>query len=315
MKISELNILVLGGNGFIGSHLVDALVDRGCSVRIFDRPPNPISLNSVNAKNIQYVEGDIANDSDLAKAMQGCDICFHLVSTVLPKTSNLDPIFDIETNLTGSIKILNQAVKAGVKKIIFLSSGGTVYGSPIHLPIDESHPTNPICSYGITKLAIEKYLSLYHQLYGLNYVVLRLSNPFGERQRISAAQGAVAVFLGKTLRKESIEIWGDGSIVRDYIHISDVIKAMLLSISYDGVEHIFNIGSGRGISLNEVLDEIECVTGLKMNRKYTESRPFDVPTSILSIGRATQELKWKPEISFAEGLAHMKNWIMKTQHY
>ncbi|CEG58987.1 NAD-dependent epimerase/dehydratase family protein [Legionella fallonii] len=312
MNISDLKVLVLGGNGFIGSHLVDALIAQGCTIKIFDQA-HPISPNYINSKHIQYIQGDFTSERDIANALEGCDVCFHLISTVLPKTSNLDPIFDIETNLTGSVRLLNQAVKAGIKKIIFLSSGGTVYGTPLHIPIDEHHPTNPICSYGITKLAIEKYLSLYQQLYGLNYTVMRLSNPFGERQRTCSTQGAVAVFLGKTLRKEIIEIWGDGSVIRDYIHISDVISAMIKSITYEGKERVFNIGSGHGISLNKVLNEIENVTEIKVNRKYTEGRTFDVPTSILSIDRAVQELHWMPALTFTQGLIRMVDWIKEIQ--
>ncbi|KTD14154.1 UDP-galactose-4-epimerase [Legionella gratiana] len=308
MKISDLNILVLGANGFIGSHLVDSLVEQGCSVRVLARTTSTHSTN-IHSKHVQYIRGDFVKELDIANAMQGCDICFHLISTVLPKTSNLDPIFDLETNLVGSVKLLNHAVKSGIKKIIFLSSGGTIYGTPLYLPIDENHPTNPICSYGITKLAIEKYLALYNQLYGLDYTILRLSNPFGERQRINSMQGAVAVFLGKALSNEPIEIWGNGTVVRDYIHISDVISAMLQSITYVGAEHIFNIGSGQGISLNEVLDEIERVTQFEVKRRYTEGRVFDISTSILSIERAIKELKWAPKVSFTEGLTRMMDWI------
>ena len=157
-------------------------------------------------------EGDFTSDSDVASAVIGCDVCFHLISTTLPKSSNLDPVFDIETNLMGTVRLLNQVVKSGVGKVIFLSSGGTVYGPPQEIPIVETHPTNPICSYGITKLAIEKYLELFYQLHGVDYTVLRLSNPFGERQRIESSQGAVAVFLGKALRGEKIEIWGGENI-------------------------------------------------------------------------------------------------------
>ncbi|STY28951.1 UDP-galactose-4-epimerase [Legionella wadsworthii] len=308
MKISNLNILVLGGNGFIGSHLVDTLVEQGCFVKVFDR-----SNTNIQSKNYQFIKGDFLNDTEIAEAMQGCDICFHLVSTVLPKTSNLDPLFDVETNLLGTIRLLKHAVNFGIKKVIFLSSGGTVYGTPMQLPINENHATNPICSYGIIKLAIEKYLSLFHQIYNLEYSILRLSNPFGEKQSINSAQGAVAVFLGKALRREPIEIWGNGSVIRDYIHISDVVLAMIQSIFYKGEEHIFNIGSGQGISLNEVLQEIEVVVGYELERKYTEGRTFDVPVSILSIERAMKELNWKPRVKFSEGLERMMNWIKNLQ--
>lgn len=308
MNISNLKVLVLGGNGFIGSNLVDALIAQGYFVRVFDR-----FNNNITNKNYEFIEGDFLNDEAVIEAMHGCDICFHLVSTVIPNTSNLNPLFDIESNLLGSVKLLNNAINSGIKKIIFLSSGGTVYGSPTYLPIDENHPTNPICSYGIIKLAIEKYLSLYRRLYGLDYIILRLSNPFGERQSINSAQGAVAVFLGKALQKEPIEIWGDGSVIRDYIHISDVVRAMLLTITYQGKEHIFNIGSGHGISLNDVLQEIERVTGSSVARKYTQGRTFDVPVSILSVDRAIKELNWTPQVTLMEGLTRMMSWFKSLE--
>lgn len=307
---SSNRCLVLGGNGFIGSHLVDALLEFGYKVTVFDRP-NTVFLggSDVNRKNVRLVEGDITCDTDLINALEECDYCFHLVSTLVPKSSNLDPIFDIETNLIGTVKLLNHAVKSKVKKIIFLSSGGTVYGPSTQLFIDENHPTNPLCSYGITKLAIEKYLNLYFQLYGLDYMVLRLSNPFGERQRIHAAQGAIAAFLGKALQNKQVEIWGDGSVIRDYIHISDVVSALMKSMTYAGCERTLNIGSGHGLSLNKVLDDIELITEKIINRVYSSSRVFDVPSNVLSIERAINALDWKPTMTFVDGLNRMKKWI------
>src|SRR5262249_42060795 len=142
--------------------------------------------------------------------LEGCQTCFHLVSTTLPKSSNADPVFDVESNVLATIRLLTQAIQTGLKKVVFVSSGGTVYGVPKQIPILETHATDPMCSYGITKLSIEKYLHLFHVLHGLDYTVLRLSNPFGEGQRVHASQGAVAVFLGKVLRGETVEIWGDG---------------------------------------------------------------------------------------------------------
>jgi UDP-glucose 4-epimerase len=300
---------VLGGRGFIGVNLIHALLTEGYLVRSFDRP-NVKQLNASFGEDASYeeVEGDFASEADIAQAVVGCDICFHLISTTLPKSSNADPVFDVETNLLGSIRLLNQALKAGIKKIIFLSSGGTVYGTPIGVPITEEHPTDPICSYGITKLGIEKYLSLYRQLYGLEYTVLRLANPFGEWQRVHASQGAVAVFMAKALNGETIEIWGDGTVVRDYIYISDVVAALLLSVKYDGPLHIFNIGSGCGHSINQVLDAIEAVTKGGTKRQYTAARSFDVPVSVLSIERAKLALGWSPAVSFLEGLSRTHAW-------
>jgi UDP-glucose 4-epimerase len=176
---------------------------------------------------VEWIEGDLVNQEDLEAAIQGCDIIYHLVSTTLPKSSNDNPAYDIETNVIGTLHLLDLARKKMGKKVIFISSGGTVYGVPGEVPIKESYPTNPLCSYGIVKLTIEKYLALYHQLYGLDYCVIRPSNPFGERQRVTGAQGAVAVFLHKALRDEPIEIWGDGTVVRDFIYVGDLTAALV----------------------------------------------------------------------------------------
>jgi UDP-glucose 4-epimerase len=301
--------LVLGGKGFIGSHLVDALLREGFPVTVFDRANIPALNDAASASRVKWIDGDFTSEADVARALEGCDICFHLVSTTLPQSSNADPAFDIETNVAGTVRLLNQAVRLGVKKVVFISSGGTIYGVPRDVPIGEDHPTNPICSYGITKLAIEKYLHLYLTLHGLDYTVLRLANPFGERQRIQASQGAVAVFMGKVLRGEKIEIWGDGSVVRDYIYIGDAVAAMIKAARYSGDQRVFNIGSGNGVSLNEILDGIEEVTGRKADRHYTAARAFDVPISVLALDRARAALDWTPKTSFTDGLRNLMAWM------
>lgn len=305
--------LVLGGRGFIGSHLIDALLSHGHRVRCFDRP-HLVTLGSglLDAPGFDLIEGDFANEAEVADAIEGCDVCYHLVSTTLPKSSNADPVYDIESNVVATVRLLNHAVKSGLRKIVFASSGGTVYGNPVSSPIEEGHPTNPVCSYGITKLAIEKYLGLFKQLHGLDYTVLRIANPFGERQRTHASQGAVAVFLGKILRGEPIEIWGDGSIVRDYIDISDVVNALLLAMEQTNENHVFNIGSGRGHSLNELIRAIEKVTGRTADCRYLPSRAFDIPSNVLCNKLANQSLDWSPKVGFEEGLEKFAVWLLSN---
>jgi UDP-glucose 4-epimerase len=290
--------------------LIDALLAQGYSVRCFDRP-HVTSLGHTHLSNLRFelYEGDLISEADIAEAMEGCDVCYHLVSTTLPKSSNADPIFDVESNVLGTLRLLNRAVKVGLKKLVFVSSGGTVYGPPIELPISEMHPTDPVCSYGISKLAIEKYLHLFHSLYGLEYTVLRLSNPFGERQRTHASQGAVAVFLGKVMRGEPVEIWGDGSVTRDYIHIADVVNALLISLKVSGESRVFNVGAGYGLSLNGLLDTIERVTGRLADRRYLPGRAFDVAESVLCIERARQCLDWSPQLDFEQGLKRFSTWL------
>jgi UDP-glucose 4-epimerase len=297
--------LVLGGRGFIGSHLVDALLKRGYFVRCFDRPHvQPLSNSHAENERFELCEGDFVSEVDVANALEGCHACFHLVSTTLPKSSNADPVFDVESNVLGTIRLLTQATQSGLKKIVFVSSGGTVYGVPAQIPILETH---------VTKLAIEKYLHLFHTLHGLEYTVLRLGNPFGEGQRVHASQGAVAVFLGKVLRGEPVEIWGDGSIVRDYVYIGDVVDALLAAFERSTEERIFNIGSGCGYSLNELLDSIENVTGRAADRRYLPGRHFDVPTNVLSIARAKQMLDWSPKMSFDDGLKRFADWLQNQK--
>jgi UDP-glucose 4-epimerase len=301
--------LVLGGKGFIGSHLVDALLREGFPVTVFDRANIPPLNDAATAAHVTWIDGDFTSDAEVGGALAGCEVVFHLVSTTLPQSSNADPVFDVETNIAGTVRMLNRAVKSGVKKVIFISSGGTVYGVPRQVPIPEDHPTDPICSYGITKLAIEKYLHLYRTLHGLEYAVLRLANPFGERQRTTAAQGAVAVFMGKVLRGDKIEIWGDGSVVRDYIYIGDAVAAMVKAIGYSGSEHVFNVGSGAGISLKDIIAGIEQVTRRKADCRFTAARAFDVPVSVLAVDRARDALGWAPTTVFTEGLRKMFAWM------
>ncbi len=304
-----MKCLILGGGGFLGSHLSEALLAQGHDVCIFDRPNLARFKTFEGNESAEWIEGDFINREHVAQAVCGCDIIFHLVSTTLPRSSNENPVYDIETNIIGTLHLLDAARKSGVRKVIFISSGGTIYGIPQILPIPESHPTDPVCSYGIGKLAIEKYLSLYNLLHDLDYCVLRLANPFGERQRISAAQGAVTVFLDKALRGEKIEIWGDGSVVRDYFYVSDAVSALVKAMTYHGDSRVFNIGSGSGLSLNDILVSIEQLLGRPVSRTYLSPRPFDVPKNVLDISLASRALGWRPQVPYSEGLARTAQWL------
>lgn len=306
--VLTVRYLVLGGSGFIGSHLVDALVRAGGTVRCFGRPGQNERYPYQHPA-LERVDGDFTSERDVREAVHGCNVVYHLVSTTLPGPSNLNPISDVETNLVATLRLLNAAVEEGVSHLVFVSSGGTVYGIPESLPITENHPTTPLCSYGITKLAIEKYLQLYAGLHGIRVTVLRLSNPFGERQRSDSGQGAVAAFLGRVLRNEPIDIWGDGTVVRDYVHVSDVVSAMVRVLEYHGPRQIFNIGSGRGTSLNALLDTIEQVTGAAPARRYLASRGFDVPTNVLGIDLARSELGWEPQLALEQGIERTWRWL------
>jgi UDP-glucose 4-epimerase len=297
--------LVLGGAGFIGSHLVDALLHEGCRVRVFDRMPRPSRLDA----SVEFCEAEFTHGAELTAALDGCQTVFHLLATTDPKTSNDDPVHDLESNLTTTVRLLELARRSRVKKIVFASSGGTVYGVPETVPIAEHHETRPICSYGIHKLAIEQYLHLYHRLHGFDYSVLRISNAFGERQRPNASQGAVTVFLDKALRGQEIDVWGDGSVVRDYVYVRDVVSAFCEAARHTGMTKTFNIGSGRGTSVNELLSSIEALLGAPVSRRYLPTRPFDVPINVLDTSLAAEHLGWRPQHTFERGLSRTLEWL------
>ncbi len=307
-----MNILILGGAGFIGTHLAAALLQLGHVVRVFDRPSTNVSPLIARHPRLDRVEGDILNSDEVESALDDMEFVYHLVSTTLPKSSNDNPEYDIETNLVVSVRLLEAARRRRIRRIVFLSSGGTVYGVPDQVPISESHPCNPISSYGIVKLAIEKYLHLYRVLHGLDSCTIRLSNPFGEYQRIQSAQGAVGVFLHRAIHKQAIEIWGDGSVTRDYIYVGDVAEALVKMLDYQGRQKTFNIGSGSGMNLNEIIGEIELVLGQSVTRVYKPARRFDVPVNVLDVSLALRELDWAPRTSFSEGLARTAAWITAT---
>ena len=307
-----MRCLILGGGGFIGSHLADRLLSCGYTVRIFERPRVPYYRTFLKEEKVEWQTGDFQSEADVASSVDGCDIVFHLISTTLPKGSNDDPIYDIESNVIGTLKLLSSTVRYSVKKIIFISSGGTIYGNPNKIPVPETHPTEPLVSYGISKLTIEKFLHLYNQLHGLDYAILRVANPFGERQRVSSAQGAVTAFLSKALAGETIEIWGDGNVTRDYIYINDVIDAFLMAMNHIGEPRIFNIGAGQGRSLNDLIDIIEDLFSRPMKRRYISARKFDVPVSVLDITRSKEVLGWQPKTTFRDGLMLTYDWLKRN---
>lgn len=304
-----MKILIFGGGGFIGSTIADRLLSEGHSLRIFERPRVQPYRKFKTSELVEWIAGDLSSTHDVSDAIHGVDAVLHLVSTTLPKNSNDDPIYDVQSNVVASLHILNAMVTHQVCNIVFISSGGTVYGNPHYLPIDEKHPTNPIVSYGITKLAIEKYLQMYERIYGIKAITLRVANPYGERQRIETAQGAVGVFLHHALNGIPIEIWGDGSVTRDYIHVSDVASAFVKALQYTGEQRLFNVSSGVGTSLNELICGLEDVLEKPIERSYLAGRTFDVPVSVLCNNLARRELEWIPSVSMREGITRTAEWM------
>lgn len=307
-----MKITIFGGGGFIGSAIADRLLKDSHELRIFERPRVDAYRQFSDGEKVEWLSGDLMSVHDVNNAIDGVDAVLHLVSTTLPKSSNDDPIYDVQSNLVASLQLLNAMVAKKVRKIVFISSGGTVYGVPTYLPVNEKHPTEPQVSYGITKLAIEKYLLMYQRLHGIKANILRVANPFGERQRVETAQGAVGVFLSKALQNEPIEIWGDGSVARDYLYISDVAEAFARAVDYDGAKSVFNISSGVGTTLNEMIVMIERVLGREVVRHYLPGRPFDVPVNVLDNSLARQELGWAPQVTLEEGIVKTAEYMRKV---
>jgi UDP-glucose 4-epimerase len=306
----NMNILVTGGNGFIGSHLVKALAATGHHhVVVLDLYPLP---SDALPANVVFIQANLTDYSLVRQIIEdhGIELVYHLAWATIHETSLKDPSADVHTNLITSIKLLDICRDAGVKRVIFLSSGGTVYGIPQIVPTPEEHPTNPICAYGITKLAVEKYLYLHAHLYGLEYVILRPSVPYGPRQNPHRRQGAVAVFLYHALRGQPVTIWGNGDVVRDYFYIADLIQAMLMVQTVRVGEYpIFNLGGGQGYTLNELIQVIEDVLGCTIQTQYYVSRKFDVPQLQLDCRKAAAQLGWQPATPLTEGIRKTVTWF------
>lgn len=300
-----MKILVLGGNGFIGSHLVDALLMAKHKVRVLDRC---MELYRPPHLEVDYRLGDFSDTSILAEALEGVDLVYHLVSTTVPSTSNLDPIADVQGNLISTIRLLQLMVQKGISRIVYLSSGGTVYGIPDVSPIPESHPLRPICSYGVIKVAIENYLFMYQSLHGIQPIVLRASNPYGERQGHAGVQGVIGTFLQKIKSGERIEIWGDGSVVRDFIHVSD-LASLCVKAGESDCCGILNAGSGVGHSIRDVLNVSLKSAGCVIEPVYIQGRAYDVPSVVLDISKAADEFSWRPEVELLEGVRKSWQWM------
>lgn len=301
-----MKALVLGGAGFIGSHVVDHLLAAGHKVRVLDRVPETYR---VPPQDVEYHFARFDDVPLLMEAMEGVDVIYHLISTTVPSTSNLDPVADVQGNLVNTLRLLQMMVQKGIPKIVFLSSGGTVYGVPETVPIPEVHPLHPICSYGVVKVAIENYLRMFHYLHGLRYVALRVSNPYGERQGHLGVQGVIGTFMGKLLTGEPIEIWGDGSVVRDFIYVGDLAELCVLA-GQGNEDGIFNAGRGEGYSINEIVSILAEVTGKPVQPLYRAGRGYDVPRSVLDISRVSEAFRWHPRTEQTEGIRRAWEWMV-----
>jgi len=309
IKTIKMKILILGGSGFIGSHLVDELIKNNHDLRILGR--SKYTFIADNPK-VEYIQGEVSSTKVLKRAVKGIDLIYHLVSSTVPSTANLDPISDISFNLINMIKLLDQMIEANVKKLIFFSSGGTVYGNSAPVPTPETAMLSPTSSYGIVKVAIESYIKMYHQLHGLDYIIVRPSNPYGPRQNTDGTQGVISSFLSKIIHKQTINVWGNGSVERDYLFISDLTNACSSMVT-NFVPGVYNIGAGQCISLNRLIDIISKVTNSTIDIEYTKSPKYDIPKVQLDISHTQKIFNWKPKIGLHEGIKRQYEWLLKQQ--
>lgn len=308
-----MKIILLGAAGFIGTNLVKRLADDSNNqITIVDKKFEYFAdIKDLAFHNIDYRVSDLTSDTDYGDIVEGQEIVYHLISTTVPTTSNQHISRELESNVILSSRLFEACIKNGVRKVAFLSSGGTVYGKEAVCPLKEETATNPITSYGIQKVTIEKLLYLYNYMYGMDYRIIRLSNPYGPYQRPNGVLGAVTTFIYKALKGEEIQVYGDGSVVRDFIYIDDAIHGIISIVEGVSSHHTFNLGSGYGTSIKQVLDLIEEVLDVKLNIKYLESRKVDVPVNYLDMSRYEKSFGKLNPISLSEGIKKTAEFMRK----
>jgi UDP-glucose 4-epimerase len=291
--------LLVGGNGFIGLHVAGQLQSLGHEVTVAGRSGRA-------PDGFRYRECELAS-ADWAALIADQDVIHHYAWGTVPKTSDDDPVADLDVHVRSSLKLLEAAKAAGGKRILFASSGGTVYGHLERVPVSEADTPRPIGVYGAAKLAVETYMRVYHRQGTIDCRVARLANPYGVVAATRSEQGLLSIFARKALFDEPLVIWGDGETVRDYIHISDAADALcrvaLAELDDRPEMPIFNIGSGVGLSINEIVLMLERQLNKRLSPTRGEARSFDVPISVLDIRRAQAELGWSPRITAEAGIA------------
>jgi UDP-glucose 4-epimerase len=298
--------LVTGGTGFLGQALVARLKSEGHVARL---------SGSLPYGGDPFVKCDLRSPVEAWRAaVEGCSGVFHLAWATVPSTANANPLADLETNVAGTVRLLEALRHRPSIPITFVSSGGTVYGEPETLPLPEDHPLRPKTAYGVSKTAAEHYALLYRRLWGVDARIVRLSNPFGPGQDIKGQLGAASIFAARALAGERIEIWGDGSAIRDYIYVDDAISGLLAAMlapikCFGELDPFVNIGSGRGASLRELISLLTHILGRPIEVHYKPGRDFDVRANVLDIKRARSLLGWSPKISLEEGLARHVSYL------
>jgi UDP-glucose 4-epimerase len=291
------NVLILGGSGFIGRAVALLLAKNNYHVRVL----SPSASRYVWENNIEAISGHIEDKGLMQQQTEWADLIVHAISTTNPKTSESDPLYDLNSNLTPLVQILEMIKNKPSKKIVFFSSGGGVYGKPLQQPIQETHPKNPSTSYGLVKSLMEEYIIHYHRNFGLPYLILRPSNPYGPKTRSIGEQGIISTLIYKSLHGQETQIWANPNNVRDYIFIDDCASASHQLIE-SNAEGIFNISSGMGFSLNDIISIVQSLFEEKLPLTFSANSVKDEPINILDNSKIMEATGWKPQTDMKEGV-------------
>ena len=303
-----MRVLVTGGAGFIGSHIVDAFVEHGHSVSIVDNLSEGSRANLNPKARLFDVSINDAEGLERAFADFKPDIISHHAAQISVRNSMFDPTHDAEVNIIGSLNVLQCAVRHDVERIVFASTS-VVYAKPVHLPMDETHPLRPESVYGVSKLTVENFIRLYSDTYGIKHKIFRYGNVFGPRQNPHGEAGVVAIFTGQFLRGEQPTIFGDGTKTRDYIYIGDIVSANIAALEAAGDNDTYNIARGIGVSDFEIFDAVGAACDSSMQPKYAPVRPGEPQNLSLDPAKAMQALPWQPRVSLSDGI------IQVVQHH
>jgi len=303
-----MKVLVTGGAGFIGSHVVDAYLAAGWDVAIVD------NLSTGRRSNLnpgaRFHEVDIRSKAlwDVLE-QERPDLVNHHAAQMSVRDSVADPVYDADVNIMGSLNLLEGCRRSQVRRIVYISSGGAVYGEPVYLPCDEGHPVNPICPYGVSKHVVEHYLFQWRATHGLEYQVLRYPNVYGPRQDPQGEAGVVAIFTGQMLADEAVVINGDGEQQRDFVFVGDCARANLMALEAGRESGIFNLGSGRGTSVNEIFAALSEITGYRRPARHGPPKLGETLRIYLSAEHARLQLGWAPEVDLQQGLAQTVDYF------
>jgi UDP-glucose 4-epimerase len=304
-------VLLVGGNGFIGSHLSEHLLRAGYGVRVLD--PHP-ELFREKCPDIEYVDGSFANTLLVRDAIEGCEVLVQLAHSTIPASSLIHPEQEVLDSVGTFVNMINCFKTGLIRKVLFFSSGGAVYGNPRQLPITEDFETNPISPYGVAKLMIEKYLHMFSYLYDLKYTVVRPSNAYGPRQNFRGSQGVIPIFLDKILKKETIQIWGDGTAIKDYIFVDDICRAVVSLIETGFENATYNIGTAQGTELKHLIETLGNECGMTPKVEYLPANRYDVHDNVLCANRLCTRTGWKPSVNLESGAKQTLDWLSNVKH-